>query len=115
MFRRNQEQHTFAQMSWLKIETRAHDVFVRFSGRLDHTVRHDLNKALERILKSGINGAVVLQLADVHFLDAVAGATLARFLRQATQRGVSVEIWNVSPEVQRVFAGLGISLSSDGR
>jgi anti-anti-sigma factor len=105
---RKKKQGMLANGGWFKADVREHDIFVRLSGRLDHTLRNQLRIKLAALLKRRIQGAIVLQLSDVHFIEAVAAATVAEFLRQADQQGVSVEIWNASPEVKRAFAGLGI-------
>lgn len=108
MFFRKKKQESFSKGNWLRGDFHNQDILVQMSGRLDHTLKNDLSKALQPLLKRRIPGAIVLQLSNVHFLDTTIAATLAAFFRQAERRNVPVEIWDASPVVKKVFVGMGL-------
>ena len=76
-----EKQKALTKGSWLKMDYREQDIFVQLSGRLDHTLRDDLCAVLQPLLKRRIQGAIVLQLSNVHFLDVTIATTLAEFFR----------------------------------
>ena len=96
------------QDGWLKVDYRGPDIFVRLFGRLDHTVRNKIYRTLQPLLKHDIDGAICLQMTDVFLLDTASASSLVRFLRDANQCNVPIEVWGVSPVVIRVFEGLGV-------
>ena len=95
--------------SWLKIDDRGSDIFVRLSGRLDHTLRNKIRPTLQPLLDRKIEGAICFQMNDIFLIDTSAAAALIAFLREADWFNVRFEIWSASPIVMRVFEGLGAS------
>ena len=108
MFFRRKTQEASVRGGWLKVEPHKEDVFVRLSGNLNQTLDRELRDVLHSLLKRSIQGAIVLQLSNVYFLDATIAATFASFVRRAEQGGIPVEIWDASPVVNQVFASLGL-------
>ena len=97
------------EASWLKIDYRESDIFVKLSGKLDHTLRNKIRPTLEPLLKHKIEGAICFQMNDVFLLDTSAAVALIGFLRAADWFNVRFEVWGASPIVTRVFEGLGAS------
>ncbi len=107
MFFQKKKLQPFVRGSWLKIDPREHDIFVQLSGNLNQTLHKEIREVLWPLLKRPIQGAIVLQLSNVHFLDSTIAATVASFFDQAEKRNIPVEIWDASPIVRQVFVGLG--------
>lgn len=107
MFFWRKQPEAFTRGCWIKMEPREEDVFVRLSGNLNQTLNKELREVLRPLLTRPIRGAIVLQLSNVHFIDTTIAAAIISFVKQAEQRDIPVEIWDASPVVNRVFAGLG--------
>ena len=91
----------------LKINYRGPEVFVKFFGKLDHTLRNSIRPTLQPLLNQISDGAICIQMNDVFLLDTSTAAALIAFLRDAERSNVQFEIWGVSPVVMRVFKRLG--------
>jgi anti-anti-sigma factor len=105
-FRKKQE--TITRGDWLKIEPYEGDIFVHLSGALNQTFRNDLKAALQPLLKRKVRGTIVLQLSEVHAIDATIAAAVAEFFKDAERRNAPVEIRDASPVVKRVLTDLGL-------
>ena len=108
LFRKKQREVT-CEDGWLKIDYRGSDIFVKLSGKLDHTLRNKIRPTLEPLLKRKIEGAICFQLNDVFLLDTSTAAALIGFLRDADWFNVRFEVWDASPIVVRVFERLNAS------
>lgn len=99
------------QDGWLKIDYSDAGIFVRLSGRLDRTLRNTIRPTLGRLLNNDIQGAICLKMEDVFYLDTSVATALIGFVKDAYRCNASVEVWNASPTVVRVFEKLGVNAS----
>jgi anti-anti-sigma factor len=82
---------------------------VTVSGELDMAAAFKLEGELDEALAAPDMQAVVLDLAEVTFIDSAGLGSLLAIQEQARQRGIHLAIARVSDRVQRVLdvAGLG--------
>lgn len=94
--------------SWLKIEYRSADIFVRLYGRLDFALRKTIRPTLGQLLNQKIDGTICLKMDDVFFLDTSTATALIGFFRDANRSNAIIEVWSASPIVVRAFEKLGV-------
>lgn len=78
LFRKKREEITDEE-GWLKVDYHDSDIFVRLSGKLDHTLRNKIRPTLQPLLKRKIEGAICFQMNDVFLVDTFAAAALIGF------------------------------------
>ena len=111
MFFRKKKTRTMRQDGWLKIDYSDAVIFVRLSGRLDCTLRNTIRPTLGKLLNNETRSAIYLKMDDVFFLDSSTAIALIGFVKDAYRCNASVEVWNASPTVIRVFEKLGVNAS----
>lgn len=105
---RKQNQKVLHENSWLEVDYRRADIFVRLYGRLDIALRKTIRPTLGQLLNREIEGAICLKMDDVCFLDTSAASALIGFFKDADRYNTIVEVWNAGPIVIRVFERLGV-------
>lgn len=78
------------------------------SGELDVAVAADLREQLDRLIGRAPAPAIVLDLADVTFLDSVILGVLISAVHRARDAGGDLELCGVRPSVRRVFTITGV-------
>ncbi len=106
-FRKKNPQEMYEE-SWLKVDYRSADIFVRLYGRLDFALRKTIRPTLGQLLNREIEGAICLKMDDVFFLDTSTATALIGFFQDANRCNAIIEVWSVSPIVVRAFERLGV-------
>ena len=106
---RKQNQKVLHENSWLEVDYRRADIFVRLYGRLDIALRKTIRPTLGQLLNQDIKGAICIKMDDVFFLDTSTATALIGFFDDANRCNIVIEVWGASPIVNRVFEGLGVS------
>ena len=93
----------------LRSDPRGATLDVAVSGDLDMAAAFTLETELEGALAAPNTKAVMLDLADVTFIDSAGLGTLLAIRERAQERGIELAISRVSDRVQRVLdvTGLG--------
>jgi anti-anti-sigma factor len=83
-------------------------------GEIDCSVSRDFMRALDRAIASG-NSEIVVDMAEVRYLDSAACHCLLAARDRAAERGVCFRIGTQSPRSARVLALLGLTEYLVGR
>lgn len=91
-------------------------VCLRVQGELDLATASDLRQACE-VVECGLGPgvSVVIDLAELRFVDAAGLGALVRFRNRVRAAGAQLTVVGPSPQVRRIFdhAGLGGILGAD--
>jgi anti-anti-sigma factor len=87
---------------------------VMVSGELEMAAAFKLERELEELLAARDTRKVVLDLAEVTFIDSAGLGTLLAIRERATQLGIDVAIVRVSDRVQRTLEVAGLGGISEG-
>jgi len=85
------------------------------SGELDVAVAADLREQLDRLIGSAPAPAILVDLADVTFLDSVILGVLIGAVHRARDAGGDIQLCGVRPAVRRVFSITGVDAVIDIR
>lgn len=88
----------------ISIETVADRAVVHLAGRFDTQSSMALRNAARPLLDAPELGALVIDLAQVTYIDSSALGLLLLLREQATEIGKSIILANCSPDVMRVLS-----------
>jgi anti-anti-sigma factor len=88
----------------ISVTRSAGEVTVRVSGDVDILTVPDLRLALHEVTMPGCRDAVVVDLADVTFLDATGLGVLVGAHRRAGRAGIALELRDPTPRMLRLLA-----------
>jgi anti-sigma B factor antagonist len=80
---------------------------VAIEGELDIATAPVLDATLADV-EQGANGTVLLDLADVRFIDSTGLRSLLSARRRAQENGRRLRLANLAPDVERVFDVTGV-------
>jgi anti-anti-sigma factor len=92
----------------LRSHLRGATLEVTVSGELDMSAAFKLETELDRLLAAPDTQTVVLDLAEVTFIDSAGLGTLLALRERAKQLGIDLEIARVSDRVQRILDATGL-------
>ena len=92
----------------LRSEARGETLDVAISGELDMAAAFKLETHLDALLAAPDTQAVVLDLAEVTFIDSAGVGALLAVRERAQQLGIELAISRVSGRVQRVLDATGL-------
>ena len=92
----------------LRSHVRGATLEVMLSGELDMAAAFKLETELDGLLAAPDTQAVVLDLAEVTFIDSAGLGTLLAIRDRAKQLGIDLEIARVSDRVQRILDATGL-------
>ncbi|GIJ52152.1 anti-sigma factor antagonist [Virgisporangium aliadipatigenens] len=78
-------------------------------GEVDYATAQQFREAVSQLLSSGQAGLLVVDLAQVSFLDSTGVGTLVVARRICSDCGVQMTLRHVNPFIARLFAVLGVS------
>jgi len=85
------------------------------SGELDVAVAADLRDKLDRLIGSAPAPSILVDLADVTFLDSVILGVLISAVHRVRDAGGDLQLCGVRPAVRRVFSITGVDAVIDIR
>jgi anti-anti-sigma factor len=89
-------------------------VDVKVGGELDMAAAFKLETELDGLLAAPDTQAVVLDLADVTFIDSAGLGTLMAIRERAQQLGIDLAVARVSERVQRILDATGLGEITEG-
>lgn len=89
-------------------ERKKDTVTVRITGELDHCSAQAVRRELDALIAEPGVKRLVLDMADMTFMDSSGiGVILGRY-RELRERGGSVAVKNLNPQVEKVFTLSGM-------
>ena len=89
-------------------ERKKDTVTVRITGELDHCSAQTVRRELDALIAEPGVKRLVLDMADMTFMDSSGiGVILGRY-RELRERGGSVAVKNLNPQVEKVFTLSGM-------
>ena len=89
-------------------ERKKDTVTVRITGELDHCSAQSVRRELDALIAEPGVKRLVLDMADMTFMDSSGiGVILGRY-RELRERGGSVAVKNLNPQVEKVFTLSGM-------
>jgi anti-anti-sigma factor len=92
----------------LKVTERDGETVVSAAGELDVNTAPDLREQLARLIADGTRH-IVVDLADVSFVDSTALSVLVSALKRLRQASGDLELASPNPSVRRVFEITGLT------
>jgi anti-anti-sigma factor len=98
---------------WIEVSDTGTALVVELFGELDAASRDSTEAAVVAALTSG--RSVIIDLADVTFVDSSGVATLIAIAQKAEAEGTLLSIRNAPPNVRRIFEIAGLDHEFDVR
>ena len=93
----------------MEFERRKDTVIAHLGGELDHCSAERVRLELDRLIEDRAVKCLVLDMRGMTFMDSSGiGLILGRY-RDMSQRGGSVAVRNMSPQVKRIFLMSGMN------